>query len=298
MKAVLAIGTCVAVLAVPISGSHRASDALDAMRQALGGAAVLDTLQTWSSSGSRTLSGVGGFRKTMSSEQLAMLPDRFLEVRRDMDNSGPLTIDITYYNGFDGQTLLRRTDANIPFPPDPGPQTPAAIAQRRQEYLAKGRQEFQRLMLVLTGRLPFGGVMTATMAPPEAIDGQPADVIDVSAVDGFAARLYLHASSRLPLAISWQAPPPLALMTTSSATVTSRGRVLSQTEPGPVPLPGPPGADITWTMALSDFKTRDGVQWPHRLRIRAGDSVTEDNRISRYRINPKIDMRRFQMARQ
>src|SRR6188768_2394092 len=114
---------CALVLAWAGTGGAQAADpdaVLSAMRAALGGDAALAAVQTMSATGSVTESHAGRSR-SLSVEILALRPDHFMTVRRDSQSAGPMPIDITYYAGFRGDRLIRRTDSNIPFPPDPGP---------------------------------------------------------------------------------------------------------------------------------------------------------------------------------
>jgi hypothetical protein len=270
-----------------LGATSQPPDPLAAMRTALGGETVLDGVKTWSASGNRTLVA-GGRGKVLSLEQLAMLPEHFLEIRRDFDSGGPIRIDITYYNGFAGTELLRRTDSTIPFPPDSG---------RARDHWEKHRRDFQRLMLVLTGRLPFGGDLSVTLVGQDTAAEQPVDVFEVRAADGFLARLYVNQKTHLPVVVAWLAPPPV-FITTSSSAVVGGGRVLSQSPAPPVNVPDQSASpDVTWSLWLSDYKTRDGVTWPHKLQTKVGDRTIAEEKISRYRLNPRIDQRRFNVGR-
>jgi hypothetical protein len=123
-------------------------------------------------------------------------------------------------------------------------------------------------------------------------------VIEGRSADGFVMRLYVDASTHLPVVMAWQAPPPVVITTTSTA-ITRGGQVISQSPPGPLP-PGDPTAGlapVTWRLEFSDFKVRDGLNWPHRLRVMLGDQVTEDTRLGKFKLNPKTDARKFNVGR-
>jgi hypothetical protein len=48
---------------------------------------------------------------------------------------------------------------------------------------------------------------------------------------------------------------------------------------------------------FSDFKAADGLNWPHRLKeVVDGEAFTE-TRLGKYKINPKLDPKRFEPAR-
>ena len=128
-----------------------AASILREMRTALGGDAALDAITSFTVNGT-VRQTAGGFAKSLSIELSVLLPDHFLDVRRDRSSAGPMAVDISYYRGFRGDTLIRHTDSTIPFPPDPWPQTPAVVAQREREITLGNKQEFARLILVLFGR--------------------------------------------------------------------------------------------------------------------------------------------------
>ena len=267
------------------------------MRRALGGDAILDAIKTFTVSGDVRKTG-GPVAKSLSYEVLALLPDHYMTIERDVDNAGFRPIDITYFNGVAGNTLIRRTDSNIPFPPDPGPQTPDAIAQRQQQQMLHRRQEFGRLTLALLGRSFDGYSWQFPAAGPETLGGRAVEFVEARAADGFTARLYVDASTHLPVVIAWHAPVNPVVVTTSSSTVVTRGnQVVSQSPPTVPAVPsGDPGGgtpDVMWKLELSDFKLQDGVNWPHRLKLLVETQVREDIRLGRFRLNPRLDPRRF-----
>lgn len=301
-RRVVTLGLAVA-LSLAVGAQARDADAvLRDMRTALGGDTVLDAVKTFSVSGSLNTTH-GSFSKDFALELFALLPDHFLEVRRDFSSPpGPvrMDIDITYYRGFRGDVLIRRTDSTIPFPPDPGPQTPAAIADREQRALQGNKRDFSRLAVALFGKSFAGSPFVFSFAGPETVDGQAAEVVEMRAPDGFAMRLYVNQATHLPVLIAWQAPPEVVVTTTSTSTTTLRGgQVMSQTPPLFDPLGSLPATppDVTWRLVLSDFKVQDGLNWPRRLKVMMGAQVKEDRRLGKFKINPKIDARTFNIGR-
>jgi hypothetical protein len=277
---------------------------LAAMRAALGGESVLDTVRTFSVSGSLNETS-GSFTKSFSVELLAMLPDHFLTIRRDFQSSGPLQIDITYYGGFRGAEVIRHTESNIPFPPDPGPQTPEAIAKRREGLLLKRQREFARLVLLLFGKsvasypLQFSGAGRETV---ETVGGRSVDVIDARAADDHVMRLHIDAATHLPVFVAWQDAEPVVFTTSLSSQVTTRGgQVVSQAPPaGAPPVPDLASLSprfVTWKVVPTDFRNQNGVNWPRRIQVVIDDKVNEDMRLGSFRLNPKIDPRRFNIGK-
>ena len=292
-----------AILSLAVGAQARDADVvLREMRAALGGDAALDAIQTWSVSGNVT-SSPGSFRTNSSLEVFAMLPDHFMEIRRHLSSPpGPVRMDIetTNYRGFRGDVRIRRTDSTFPVPPDPGPQTPAAIAERDRRAVLGHKREFARLAVALFGKSFAGSPIAFSYAGPDTVEGQPAEVLEMRTTDGFVMRLTVNRDTHLPAVIAWQAPAPVVFTTTSTSTMTVRGgQVMSETPPvfnptGPPPAPGP---DVLWRTVFSEFKLQDGVNWPHRVKEMVGDKVTGDMKLGKFKINPKIDARKFNVGR-
>ena len=294
---VLSVGTAVAAT----QQRQDAAAIFARMRTALGGEAVLDAVQTFSVEGTVTET-MSSFRKSFSLELLAILPDHFMTIRRDMQPGGPMPIDITYYNGFRGNELIRWTDSNLPFPPDPGPQTQQAIAQRRAESLLRQQRSFARLAIVLIGKSFAGYPLQFSHVGPETVDGRQTEVIEGRSADGYVLRVHVDAATNLPALVTWEEPEPVLMTTSTSSEVVMRGgQVVSQTPP----VGGAPPADgtttkrpnVTWRLVPSEFKTQNGVNWPRRIQIMYGRQVSEETRLGSYRINPKINPRRFVVGR-
>jgi hypothetical protein len=291
-----ALAVCVGLLLVSgwlAAAQQDATATLSAMRTALGSASL----------GVRSLSATGSvtrtraqFRKSLSVELSFLFPEHYLRVERDFDSSGFRPIDITYFRGFARDALIRRTDANIPFPPDPGPSTAEAIAQRDAGLLVRNRREFTQFALALFGRSFDAYPLRFVDAGTDTWRGRPMNVVEAQAADGFVTRIYVDAATHLPAVLAWQAPPEVVVTGTMTSTVTTQGgQVISQSPPAasPVPVAPTPSGTILWRLELSDFKSQDGVNWPHRFKIFAADREQDDLRLGRYRINPKMDESRF-----
>ena len=157
--------------------------------------------------------------------------------------------------GFNGDALVQ-----IPVPPA---QQDAAMRAR----LDGVRHEFARLML--------GLFATSFEAPPptfgyagqaEAPQGK-ADVIDVKGAPNFASRLFISSDTHLPIMVSWSGPPP-------------GGR-------------GGAGPPVEQRLYFGDYREVDGHQFPFRLRRASGGDTIEETTVDRFRINVRVDSRRF-----
>ena len=287
----------VAALCLPLaleSLSREPTGVLSAMRQAIG--ATVDGVRAFSVSGSLMRTGAG-FRKSFSIDVKVLLPEHYLSVHRDIDNSGFRPIDITYFNGFSSDSLIRRVDSNIPFPPDPGPHTAEALAQRQRAQLIRLRQEYARFCLILLGRSIDAYPLTFADAGTATLGSRAVDVVTATAVDGYAMRLHVDATTHLPVAITWEAPAPVTTTATMTSTVTtSGGQVMSQSPPvASPPAPAGPAAPtpVVWKVEVSDFKTEDGLTWPRRFKLTVDGRENDEFRFGRYKINPKLEPKDF-----
>jgi len=283
--------------AVSVAGQTRdTASVLREMRVALGGEAALDAIRSFTVDGS-VRQTASGFTKDLPMELFVLLPDHFLDIRRDSQSVGPRTVDITYYKGFRGDTLIRRTDSTIPFPPDPWPQVPAVIAQREREMMAANKQDFARLALLLFGRSFDGYVLQFQHLGAVQREGHAIDVLEATAADGFRMRLSVDATTHLPAALDYLAPQ--GMMVSMTSTVIVRGReVVSEiptASPAPVDTAGRPM--VEHRLAPSNFRVQHGVNWPHRLTETVGTQVVSQTNLGKFRLNPKLELRRFDIVR-
>jgi len=94
----------------------------------------------------------------------------------------------------------------------------------------------------------------------EAPQGQ-ADVLDVKGPADFAARLFVSKDSHLPIMLSWQGQAQ--------------------------------GKPVENRLYYADYRDSDGMKLPFRLRRAVGADTTEETNIDRFRINTRIDARKF-----
>jgi hypothetical protein len=201
----------------------------------------------------------------------------------------------------------------------PGGRGPAAaprpelLEAQRMARLTTAKQDFARLMLGLvpssleTYPLQFG--YAAEAAAPQGT----ADVLDVRGAGNFAARLFVASDTKLPIMVSWQAPPSAVLVRTPG------GPVPPSVPPGAVfvdaPAPPPAGSSsevsgeyakqvaalrakaqaspVEYRLYYADYRDVDGVKFPFRLRRAIGPDTTEETTFDRFRLNTRIDPRKF-----
>jgi hypothetical protein len=269
-----------------------AASVLAAARTALGGEARVSAVKTFIANG-RTRQVRGENLVPIEFEIQAELPDRYS--RRDefpAQDAGPSTA------GFVGDNLVL-----IPRPPPP-PSRPGAPppSPEQQEAALRARmmtakQDFARLMLgMFATSLPSFPLTFTYAAQAEAPQGK-AEVIEFKGPANFAGRLLIHAETHLPIMVTWQAPagrgpggppggappggPPPGGPPQSGPP--ARG--------GPPPAGAPPG--VEQRMFFADYRDVDGLRLPFRIRRAAGAETTEETIFDRFRINAKIDPRRF-----
>ena len=197
----------------------------------------------------------------------------------------------------------------------PGGRGPAPDPRRARVNSLK--QEFARLWLGLFASSPSNYPLTfAWAAVAEAPQGV-ADVLDVKGEGGVAMRLFVDNKTKLPLMVSWSLPP-------TSVVITVPGQPAPKTvAPGAVVVEGPPApaagapkeetdkyskdvlalrskaqaTPVEHRLYFADYRDVDGVKFPFRLRRAIGAETTEETTFDRFRINAKIDARKFEVVK-
>jgi hypothetical protein len=132
------------------------------------------------------------------------------------------------------------------------------------------KQDFARLMVGMFGSSFAGYPLTFTyVGQGEAPQGK-ADVLEAKGAQNFTMRIFIAQSTHLPIMLSWQAPPPPA-----------RGGQ-------------PPAAPQESRIYFADYRDVEGMKWPFRLRRALGADTVEETTFDRFRINAKIEAKKFQ----
>jgi hypothetical protein len=281
---------CFVVLAIVAVGVH-ALDGVSAQaveptkvlaeaRAALGGEGRITAVRTFVANG-RTRQVRGDNLVPIEFEIQVELPDKYS--RRDefpAQDAGPVT------TGFSGDRLIQ-----IPAPVAPPAAGGAPAANpAQQEAALRGRvmtakQDFFRLMLGMFASSFDGFPLTFKyIGQAEAPQGQ-AHVLDAAGPGNFTARLFIDTATHLPLMVSWQQAAPPA---------PRRGGPPPQAPnaaPGGAP-PQPP-APVENRLYFSDYRDVDGLRLPFRLRRAVGGETIEETTFDRFRINARVDPRRF-----
>ena len=196
-------------------------------------------------------------------------------------------------------------------PPVGGGRGPAPDPRRAR--LQSVKQEYARVALGLFAAAPAYPLSFAYAAIAEAPQGK-ADVLDVKGDGNFAVRLFINTETKLPVMLSWTTPP-------TNVIVTVAGQPPPTTvAPGAVVVTGPPApaadaakeekdkytkevlairakaqaAPVEHRLYFADYRDVDGVKFPFRLRRAIGTETTEETTFDRFRMNTRIDPRKFQ----
>ncbi|HUQ87077.1 MAG TPA: hypothetical protein VM096_05930 [Vicinamibacterales bacterium] len=282
--------------------ARTAESVMTAARTALGGDAKIAAVKTFIVTG-RTRQVRGENLVPIEFEIQAELPDKYS--RRDefpAQDAGPVTA------GFAGDALVL---IPRPLPPPPRPGMPApppqALEMQLRTRMMQAKQDFARLLLgMFAGTTSAFPVTYSYVGQAEAPQGK-ADVIDVKGPANFAARLFVG-DNGLPIMLSWQGPagpggpggparPPSGATAATGATSApgAPGATSAAGPTGASPAGPPPGAKPAPEQRLffADYRDVDGLKLPFRIRRAAGTETTEETTFDRYRINAKVDPRRF-----
>ena len=183
----------------------------------------------------------------------------------------------------------------------------------RRARLATVKQDFARLALGLLAASPAYPLTFSFGALAEAPQGR-ADVLDVKGEGNFALRYFINNETHLPIMVTWTTPPTNVIVTVP------RQPPPKTVAPGAVVVAGPPAppagapkeemdkyakevlairtkaqsTPVEQRLYFADYRDVDGVKLPFRLRRAIGTETTEETTFDRFRINSKIDSRKFQ----
>ena len=117
-------------------------------------------------------------------------------------------------------------------------------------------------------RTPASDVRFSYVGEVEAPHGR-SDVVDITAPDGFAARLFLDQASHLPLMLTYAGFPEAE----------------PSTEEGGIPEPQRSSArGSTLTLFLSDYREVEGIRLPHSLSRAVNGALVEEWAIDGWRV--------------
>ena len=193
----------------------------------------------------------------------------------------------------------------------PGGRGPAMDPRRAR--LTTVKQDYARLALGLFGASSAYPLTFSYAAVAEAPQGR-ADVLDVKGEGKFALRYFIHSETRLPIMVTWTTPPTNVIVTVPGQPPPA------SVAPGAVVVAGPPApakdapkeemdkyskdvlalrakaqaTPVEHRLYFADYRDVDGLKLPFRLRRAIGTETTEETTFDRFRVNAKIDPRKFE----
>jgi hypothetical protein len=322
-------GACAVVvtaLSVPLLGQERdASMVLEAVRGALGGEQRLSAVSSMTIEGRLTRVQPDGTPWTTGFEMHFELPDRFIK-RTVVGQLGDAPI--TRRSGFNGADPIDEVDGGmaaragggrVVFGRGPGAVGGTATPEAREAALLAGHREHARLLLGMLGqRSPVYPLDLRYEGQAEA-DGITADILEVTAADGFAGQLFADASSGLPLFMRWMEEQPVAGRMGGPAGAMMGGRggatvgggqgggvqIVGPRGGGAAPDAGvrveaPPQADterrvVEHRLFYAEHRRVDGVMVPRRIQLMIDGTPSEELLLDRVRLNRRIPADTFRV---
>jgi hypothetical protein len=158
------------------------------------------------------------------------------------------------------------------------------------------KQDFTRLTLGLFATsFPSYPLTFTYVAEAEAPQGK-ADVLEGKGPNNFTCRLFISRDTHLPLMVTWT-PPAMpqrgrgAML--GAGAPGARGAEGARGGPGAQGAPAPPENRLYF----ADYRDVDGLQFPFRLRRAVGPDTVEETTFDRFKLNPKIDPKKFEVRK-
>jgi len=168
-----------------------------------------------------------------------------------------------------------------------GTPTPEQLEQRAHAMVRGSQADASRLMLGWFAMTHPAVKATYTyLGDAESPDGK-ANVIEVKNADGFAARLFVDEDTHLPLMVTYKAAlPRVVTNATGRMSPDDAAKQIKNLQDQP-----PEMGD--YTIYFEDWRDADGVKFPFKLRRAVAGSTNEEWTVSRVKLNPKIDPKKF-----
>jgi hypothetical protein len=134
--------------------------------------------------------------------------------------------------------------------------------------------------------------------PPGASAGQPPSGAPAPSAPGRGTPTPLPPGAQPPGAGAPAAgvPPPLPTPVAPAGQPPSPPPGASASQGG-AGRSGAPAALIEYRIYFADYRDVDGLQWPFRLRRATGSETTEETTFDRFKINTKIDPKKFEVRK-
>lgn len=284
---------------IPIARTddQRAQEILKQAREAIGGAERLQKIESLHINGQYRR--VFGERQMAGDREISIeLPNKYLV--EDAMSMGGLSTSMINTRGLNGEHAWNGSSGGggaMIFRIGPGGQqaSPEQIeATLRRIYQA----EFARYLLAITLAPPASLNADYKYAGESDVDGEAADVLDVSGPEKFFVRIFFDKKSHLPLLLNYRGPKPRIMTMSRPAGSTpkpedvqkARDEAQKKMEAEGMGVP----EEVDFYIRLSDHKKVDGVMLPFKLTFLTENEVSEEFDISKYQLNPQFKADKFE----
>jgi hypothetical protein len=282
-------------------GNGEAARALEILKQArvaIGGEEKIASVQS--------LTLKGKFRRVMQEREMAgerefnfLLPDKFMKF--DTLIVGGTSTSFTNYralsgseswsggNGGNGGMMFISRDGSKP--------TKEQMEKVEREQAQRFRAEYARYLLALLLTQPSGYGMEFNYAGEAVADDGRADVIDATAPEGFAARIFLDKETHLPLMLTYRAPKPrvfTAMMRSDGDKKKQEDALKEAREKAAHDMATAKPEEVEMQLRFTDYRKVGGLLLPHRITQGSDGEVNEEWEIKTYEFNPQFKADKFQ----
>jgi hypothetical protein len=183
------------------------------------------------------------------------------------------------------------------------------------------KQDFARLMLGLFATSFNSYPLTFSYAGQAEAPQGMADVLEAKGAANLTLRLFVYRDTHLPVMVTWQGPAagpgrgsgpgrgpgpgpgagpgpgPGSGAGPGPGAGIAPGSERGAAPPNPATAPAPPPPPPENRIYFADYRDVDGVKFPFRLRRAVGQDTTEETVFDRFRLNAKIDPRKFEVRK-
>jgi hypothetical protein len=282
-----------------LANDARAVEVMKQAREAIGGEERLQKLEALYINGQYRR--VFGDRQMGGDREISIaLPNKYLV--EDSMNPGGMSTAMLNYRGLNGERAWSGSSGGgggmIFRMGGPGGQqlSPEQMeAQLRRVFQA----EFTRYLLVMTLAAPSSLAVEYKYAGESDVDGEQADVVDVTGADNFSVRLYFDKKNHLPLLLSYRGPKPRIMTVSRPAGTSAKPEDLRKSADDAQKKlasehPTTPPEEVDFFIRLSDHKKVDGLMLPFKLTFLTESEVSEEFEISKYQVNPQFKADKFE----
>jgi hypothetical protein len=276
----------------------RATEILKQAREAIGGEERLQKIEALHINGQYRR--VFGERQMGGDREISIaLPNKYLV--EDSLNPGGLSTALINSRGLNGEHAWSESSGGggaMVFRMG-GPGGKQLSPEQMEAALRRVYQaEFTRYLLAMTLAPPASLAVEYKYAGESDVEGEQADVIDVTGPDKFSVRLFFDKKNHLPLLVSYRGTKPRVMTFTRSAGNSAKQEdVRKSAEQAEKQMhaqaPAAP-EEVDFYIRLSDHKKVDGLMLPFKLTFLTDSEVSEEFEISKYQVNPQFKADKFE----